>query len=640
MHSITNINRSKSRKNNSRRAFRNKMAGYSSSNNRHGGYTPLFSVLALLLSAILLGACPDSNNGGDSNNTPALSTAVTNITISNITPTALTLNWTNPADSDGFEGVLISAEPAGGTVATPQQQAASATMVEITELNPITTYSFTLTSTYDDEGKNNAIPAPPAMTATSANLPIDADGDGFVDITSLERLNNIRYNLDLGAAADSTAGTLADDGRYKTSEADEGVQCGTAQGTACMGYELIISLDFTNPNHYESGELNAAWRPNSMANNSGTILPQTMADNGQNNGWEPIGTTSVGNRFNSRFEGNGHTISNLYIRRSGNIGLFGSTDSAAVIRSIGVAAVQLYGTGAASDTDTMGALVGGVSSGIVVASYASGAIIGGSANNRIGGLVGESVDDSAVVVASYAAVSIISDGLNGSRAGGLVGRIGVSMSSIIASYASGAVNGGNNGDGIAGLTGESNSATAFINAVYATGTVTGGSGLDIIGGLIGTGGLVTAIASYVDGGAGSGFVGALAGRSVTTTASYGFGAIMNAENAGIDGPDPRPEDIAMVGSGIAGARMLTLDTAGPEWNDADHFTLNAWDFGNSTQAPALRYADYDGDGDKYGCIDANSPTSTATVVIPSVVATPTGPMTITCGTTLLPEQVR
>ena len=291
MHSITNINRNKSRTNNSRRAIRDRMAGYSSSNNKHRGRTPLLCALALLLSVALLNACKDtasnngndSNNGGDSNVTPSASTAVTNVTISNITPTALTLNWTNPADSDGFQGILISTEPAGGTVAMPQQQAASATMVEITDLNPITTYSFTLTSTYDDERKNNAIPAPPAMTATSANLPIDADGNGFVDITSLERLNNIRYNLDLNG------------GLYKTSEADEGVQCGTAQGTACMGYELIISLDFANPNHYESGELNAAWRPNSMANNMGSILPQTMADNGQNNGWEPIGTNIAGN---------------------------------------------------------------------------------------------------------------------------------------------------------------------------------------------------------------------------------------------------------------------------------------------------------------------------------------------------------
>ena len=103
--------------------------------------------------------------------------------------------------------------------------------------------------------------------------------------------------------------------------------------------------------------------------------------------------------------------------------------------------MRLYGTSAASGSDSIGALVAD-NSGIIVASYATGAVTGGPANNRIGGLVGQIPNSNAVVVASYAAVSIISDGSNGSRAGGLVGRIGVSMPSIIASYASGAVNGG------------------------------------------------------------------------------------------------------------------------------------------------------------------------------------------------------
>ena len=592
------------------------MAGYSSSNNRHGGYTPLFSALALLLSTILLVACPDDNNGGDSDNggsddTPALSTAVTDVTITAVTPTALTLNWTNPADSDGFQGVLITAEPAGGILATPQQQAASATTAEITDLNPLTTYSFTLTSTYTDERKNNAVPAQPTMTATSANLPIDADGDGLVDITSLERLNNIRYNLDLG------------DGRYKSSTADGGVQCGTTQDVPCTGYELIISLDFANPNHYESGALNAAWRPNSMANNSGTILPQTMADTGTNNGWEPIGTNS--NAFNSRLEGNGHTISNLYIRRSGDVGLFGGTGSASVIRSVGVAAVQLYGSGAA-DAD-IGALAGG-SRGIIVASYASGAIAGSGNNNTLGGLVGTSRGGSSATVASYAAVSIShSGGHSNNIIGGLIGFADIGSFVIIASYTNAVIDG--NGD-IGGLFGQGHG-DAIIRATYAGGMLRGGSGADIIGGLVALGSNVTVVASYatatVDGGEGSDTVGAFGGFSTIATVSYGFGSVTGGVANTIGAPT----------TSIPTAADITVDTAGTQWNDATEFTLDAWDFGNSTQAPVLRYADYDGpDNDAYGCGNG----STATIVIPNIIATPTGPMTITCGTTLLPEQGR
>ena len=633
MHSITTIYRNKVRKNNPRRMSRNR----TNAHNKHRSSIPLLCTLVLLLSVALISACMDdvannngtgdSNNGGDNNNgngdsdndngdsnvAPSVSTAVTDVTISNITPTALTLNWTNPADSDGFQGVLITAEPAGGTLAMPQQQAASATTAEITNLNPITTYAFTLISTYTDERKNNTSPAPPAMTATSATLPIDADGDDFIDITSLERLNNIRYNLDLN------------DGRYKTSEADVGVQCGTAQETACRGYELIISLDFANPHHYESGELNAAWRPNSMANNSGSILPQTMADTGQNNGWEPIGTNSAGNAFNSRFQGNGHTISNLYSRRSGNVGLFGGTGSASVIRSVGVAAVRLYRSATASSV-SIGALAA-INTGIIVASYASGTITGSSADEASGGLVGTIGMNSAAVVASYAAVSINDNSaISVNSSGGLIGTVSAGPSAVIASYAN-VVNIDSALD-VGGLIGAGSSDT-IIRATYASGMIGGHGGPDFIGGLIGNSSLGTIVASYatstVNGGEGADFVGALAGRQVTATASYGFGSAIDATNT-IGAPPTM---------GAATAADLTIDNAGPEWNDADLLTLNAWDFGDSTQAPALRYADYDGDGDKYGCGDSN-----ATIVIPNIVATPTGPMTITCGSTLLPGQGR
>ena len=625
MHNITPIYRNKSRKNNSRRAFRNRMAGYSPSNNRHRGRMPLLCALALLLSAILLGACPDDNNGnGDSDDgngrsdvTPSPSTAVTDVTISNITPTALTLNWTNPADSDGFEGVLISAEPAGGTAAMPQQQAASATTAEITDLNPITTYSFTLTSMYTDDRKNNAIPAPPTMTPTSADLPIDADGDELIDITSLERLNNIRHNLDLS------------NGRYKTSAdtaENSGLLCGTDQDMPCTGYELIISLDFANPHHYESGELNAAWRPNSMANNSGSILPQTMADNGTNNGWEPIGTGSDGSRFNSRFDGNGHTISNLYIRRSGEVGLFGGTDSASVIRSVGVAAVQIYNSSNISG-NTPGALVAN-NRGIIVASYASGTITNSGTAAEIGGLVGALAGANTAIVASYATVSINnSSGGDNSVPGGLIGAVATSQSSVIASYANAVIDG--NGD-IGGLIGQGD-VSAIIRATYASGMLRGGGGTNLIGGLIGNGSNTTVVASYatatIDGGEGIDIVGALGGFNVITTASYGFGSVTG-ETVNTIGAPPT--------MGAATAADLTVDTAGTQWNDATELTLDAWDFGTSTQAPALKYADYDGAGTNYGCGDD----SMADIVIPSVVATPTGPMTITCGTTLLPQQVR
>ena len=47
---------------------------------------------------------------------------------------------------------------------------------------------------------------------------------------------------------------------------------------------------------------------------------------------------------------------------------------------------------------------------------------------------------------------------------------------------------------------------------------------------------------------------------------------------------------------MTSANGLTATNVDAKWNDAAEKTLNAWDFGTASQAPALRYADYDGDG--------------------------------------------
>ena len=623
------------RKNNHRRVFRNRMAGYVSSNNKHRSGMAVLCIL-VLLSVILLSACPDDRIvevivEKIVDREVILSTQVTDITINTITATSLTLNWTNPTDSRGFQGVLVSADTAAGSLGMSQQQAASATAIEITDLNPLTAYSFTLSSVYVDSTKDHICDTQTAMTATSANLPIDADGDRRIDITSLERLNNIRYNLDLG------------DGRYKTSTADDGVQCGTAQDTDCRGYELIISLDFANPNHYESGELNAVWRPQ---NSNGTIIAQAQADTATNSGWTPIGTAGSATRFNSRVEGNGHTIRNLYGRRStaGQLGLFGATGTNSVIRSIGVATVRLYGS---DGVDGIGGLVG-ENNGTIVASYASGTANGGAGTDTIGGLAAANYG---TIVASYAdgTVNGSANTSSNENIGGLVGIVSTNTGTIIASYANSIVNGGAGIDNIGGLIGIA-STGSIVMASYASGTVNGNTGNDRVGGLIGAFTGATTIASYAtataDGGTNDDTVGSIGVQGVNTTfvATYGFGAVSNVDTPGSDGTTPRPEGVAAVDSGIDGARMLTLATAGEQWNQTvitdlrstTITTMDAWDFGTTAEAPALRYADYDGTEDTYGCGDGSG----ADIVIPSVVATPTGPMTISCGVTLLPEQVR
>ena len=516
-------------------------------------------------------------------------TAVQHITVSAINTTVLTLTWQNPVDTTGYTEVLIDSDPPAGNITTLQSVAPETNTFAVTGLTAGTTYTYAFATIYngDQTGSRTTITA---ETLTAAS--IDSDADTLIDITSLERLHNIRYTLD-GSS-------------YKTSSTDPGSQCGSNGTTACTGYELTRSLDFTDAASYDSNMVNAAWRPQ---DSNGAVLPQALADDGTNSGWDPIGTDAT--IFNSRFEGNGHTIYNLYGRLStaGRLGLFGAAGTSSVIRSIGVASVRLYGS---DDADFIGALAGS-STGTIVASYASGAVNGGGGDDFVGGLVGQ-----------------------------------INQGAIVASYASTTVSGGSDADTVGGLMGEDLGHSRII-ASYASGTADGDAGDDFVGGLTGSFILSAIIASYAsgtaDGGADSGIVGSIGVNSGSAfTASYGFGTAIGENsdgtgNSGIDGT-ARMDGVAAVGDGIVGARTLTSTNAGPEWDQASSNTMDAWDFGTASQAPVLKYADYDGAEDTYGCIDATTPTSTATIVIPSIVATPTGPMTIICGTTHLPEQVR
>ena len=144
-------------------------------------------------------------------------------------------------------------------------------------------------------------PLPPCTRSLISELPndndgieqavdIDKDGDGLIEICDLEGLYEMRYVLNgLG---------------YRTSPTDTINRMGCPSGGNCRGFELTRNLNFTNNDSYRTVANTATYTVGS--------------------GWEPIGTVSAGtletpglvNPFNTRFEGNGHTISNLMINRA------------------------------------------------------------------------------------------------------------------------------------------------------------------------------------------------------------------------------------------------------------------------------------------------------------------------------------
>lgn len=132
--------------------------------------------------------------------------------------------------------------------------------------------------------------------------------------------------------------------------------------------------------------------------------------------WEPI------LKYNGTFEGNGHTISNLYFSGSAEeaAGLFGTTDVDSVIQNLSVADAQISGGG------YTGAVVGS-SQGRIRNCQSSGSV--SSSNQAVGGIAGrvyrigtgEGTDAAVSGCVNYAAIS--NTGTTKCIAGGVVGQL-------------------------------------------------------------------------------------------------------------------------------------------------------------------------------------------------------------------------
>ena len=396
---------------------------------------------------------------------------------------------------------------------------------------PVAEGRTTITVTATDDGSNQSRSQQFRVTVLSTTtVDYDTDDDGLIEISNLEQLDAVRHDLNgSGRNIDAVHAEAFPDG-------GEVLACGGLVG--CVGYELNADLDFDTDG---SGEADAG---------------DTYWNNGA--GWVPIGDSSGSfSGFGAIFEGNGRTITNLFIDSSENdIGLFGVTRSSAVIRDLELVSVLVTGT------DNVGGLVGS-NGGAVSGCYATGKVSG---DDVIGGLVGANLDDGSAS-ASYSTVQATGDdrigGLAGSNrgevtaayatgrvvgdteAGGLLGR---NSGDVNVSYATGRVSGRRTIGGLVGWN------SGDVKASYATGLV---SGLSTIGGLVGDntrGGTINN--SYWD-----------TDTSGPTTVSYGRGQT----TANLQAPTDY--------TGIY--QKWNRDLDGDGMNDAP------WDFGTSSQYPAL-----------------------------------------------------
>ena len=403
-----------------------------------------------------------------------------------------------------------------------------------------------------------------AVTNLSPPSQYDTDGDGLIEISTLKQLDAMRHDLD-GDGRPTTAGEAAYRLAFTALPADMQLHC----DGGCKGYELLEDLDFDTDDSGAPNADDAYW-----------------ADGA---GWQPIGGN--GNEFRTIFEGNGHTIRNLFINRPAKdrVGLFGQiTGTSTHIRRVGLINVDVTGKA------YVGGLVGRQTDGHITDCYVTGQVSGKSA---VGGLVGYLDSEAGSITASYATVQVrVSRDRNhgGRYAGGLVGA---SHGHITASYATGQVSGEGDVGGLAGRTSRKGSGRrASVRSSYATGPVRGGL---YTGGLIGTASNSSSSVrdSYWD-----------TETSGRTNSSRNSSRGTGKTTAALQTP--------------TGSQGIYANWSGPWSGSAGWLSESPWNFGTSAQYPALR-ADLNGDGTKtwqeFGHQLRERPTLTATVTDAEVV---------------------
>ena len=174
-----------------------------------------------------------------------------------------------------------------------------------TTLTEGATYSYTIQFCENELNCSNV------ETFSFANSIVDRDGDGLIEIDSLEKLYNIRYNL-LGTS-------------YRVPNSIP-ITSGCPNGV-CRGYELTTNLDFDR-----DGDGNT-WSV------SGDVYTLDTGDTASyfhiTSGWTPIGNAT--NPFQTVLEGNGYSINNLaVVASSDRLGLFGVLGVSADIREVNI----------------------------------------------------------------------------------------------------------------------------------------------------------------------------------------------------------------------------------------------------------------------------------------------------------------
>ncbi len=431
---------------------------------------------------------------------------------------------------------------------------------------------------------------------------VDSDHDGLIEIKDETMFDNMRHDL-AGAS-------------YKTSAMQMMGDSNGCPASGCNGYELTADIDLESlldtggDDGIDTTMVGIDKNADGDTTDAGEQVDVIDIGMGKDKSWVPI------NGFTGTFEGNNHTIANLWVNISSSsgeayAGLFGSTSgTTAEIRNVGVTSGSIHSSSSSSsyysDGSYSGGLVGsgtvtitnsyfsgsgGVSSSSAEDSYSGGLVGSGTVTitnsyfSGLGGVSSSSADDDSysgglvgsgtvTITNSYfsglgGVSSSASASNSGSYSGGLVGY--ASTVTITNSYFSGlggvssSADGSSSG-GLVGYCGYSASITSTIVNSYFTGAggVSDSSpSLDSSsGGLVGhSDGSLTIVNSYFSG---SGGVSSSAAEDSSSGGLVGGGSgsstIINSYFTGAGGVSSSSSSLLSYSGGLVGDGFTVIIT--------------------------------------------------------------------------------
>ena len=424
----------------------------------------------------------------------------------------------------------------------------------------------------------------------------DSDHDGLIEIKNATMLNNMRYDL---------TGTS-----YKTSASDAGDSSGcppVVNGSGgCYGYELSTNIDLLSLlDKNKNGKIDTTMEgiDNNADGDTTDIGEQvSVIDTSKDISWIAVGDASS-NAFRGTFEGNNHTIANLWVNVASSsgvyAGLFGVTSGIITIRNVGIISGSIYSSASKAYS---GGLVGSGQTVNITNSYFGGGgdVFSSSSSSASysGGLVGRGRTVS-ITNSSFGGRGILSSASTTSYSGGLVGDCGTvsitnsyfggggvfSSASASKAYSGGLVGRGQTvhitnsyfGRGQLGVFSSSSS-----SASYSGGLV----------GLVGTGTTVSIINSYFGGGGGvfsSAYSGGLVGLVGTGTTVSITNSYWNTTPS--QSPSFAEGNAMMNPQSVRGLTLMELKATSsrhPSGLPSGTGSAKAWNLGTASQLPAIK----------------------------------------------------